>query len=330
MTLQLWSDLASEENITKLKEAIIQASPAVIDMKEASDEGAQSMSEHATTAHRENGDRPVVFEFTRLRPKFSFSCEALVLNTTQDSEMKTLHPDSKEALKVVNAGRGAASTLGSGHSANGRNSDDADGHLQIGSDPGEAAMEQSPASARVFSSVEELMKAEGFSGMARLTGVVVRKLLVDAPQDAATFAPVVCSALDRIFLAGDGSVALFLGDPMGTSRNSYLGGAGSVVCVHVDRDALRDILGGIPWKLPALCGKASGGSSSPGESDDAGAWEKVIFIARSLLHGLLLGGQEGEELSVVLACVASKDENGRVVPRGTSYRMVQLHANLAL
>lgn len=331
MKLRLWSDLASDENMTKLREVVIQPVPAVISEYKASDEGTQNAREGGATPLRRNGDRPIVFEFTRLRPEMSFSCEALLLNTTQDSEIKKLRPDSKEALTVANAVVGAvATTLGSAHLTKDPNSDATGYPPQMGSGSCEAAVEQSPGSARVFGSVDQLMNAEGFSGMARLTGVVVRKLLVDAPRDSATFAPTAPSALDASFLTGDGSVTLFLGDPVDTSKSGCLGGVESIVRVHVNHDALRDILGAIPWELSVLCGKASGGASSSSDLVDAAAWEAVAPVARSLLDGLVQGGQEGERLSVVLVCVASSDENGRVVQGGTLYRMVQLHANLAL
>lgn len=321
LTLQLWSDLASDGILTKLRAAAPQGSPSRVRAVAASGEETQRANDDAATGSGWNGDKPCVFEFTRLRPDFHSTCEALVLNTTSNSEVKQLDPQSKEALDIANAvldGATAMTTLGSAHLVDYRHADTT-GQTSNGSY--EAGIQCSPSVARVFSSVNELLAAEGYSGMARLVGVVVREFLVDPPRESAalttsspTFSGAPCAG---------GPAALFLGDP--ANRNS---GGESIVRVLVDGEALRDVLVGIPWEASALCGTASLGGSIWPHSNGV-AEQAAACVARSLLDGLVQGGREGELLDAVLACVASADENGRFVQGGTSYRLAQLHAHLA-
>lgn len=321
MVLQLWSNLASDEILMELRAAVPQGAPSRVRAIAASGEEARRANDDATTGSGRNGDEPCVFEFTRLRPDFHSSCEALVLNTTNNSEIKQLDPRSKEALDISTAvldGGAAMAILGSSQQVDNRHADTSG---QTSNGLYEAAIPCSPRVARIFSSVNELLAAEGYSGMARLVGVVVREFTVDPLRESAaqttgspTFPGAPCAGRPA---------TLFLGDP--ANRNSS---GESVVRVLVDDEALRDVLIGVPWEASALRDTSSIGGSSRPHSDRA-AEQAAACVARSLLDGLIQGGREGELLDAILACVASSDENGRVVQGGTSYRLAQLHAHLA-
>lgn len=315
MTLQVWGDLASQETITMLGEAAIITSNVTVGEKKT----AADLIGKAT-----------VFEFAKLQPEFSFACEALVLNTTKRSAIRKLAPDSREASCVI-AALVSAATVSSTAALRENNQRLGDPFVDFGEtlQPEPSVLpeaEASLASAQRFASVAELMSSEGFSGVCCLDGVVVRK--VEARQ---LRFPVV--ALPPFGDEGGSvsapprrpSVSIFLGDPKDVTqigRRSAGLGVEAVARVAVDGDTLQDLLGGIPKEFLMLGMDRQPGSD--GDVSDVGV-EAVVATARSLLDGLENGGEQGEGVDVVLACVACLDANGRVVPGGSSYRLMHLH-----
>lgn len=324
MTLQLWGDLACEETIAKLREGAVagqavQASP-----------GARTRPIKT----------PTVFEFTELQPEFSFSCEALVLNG-KGGKLRALPPDSPEAMRVSEAVVAAATaSLETGQSRDKAvssgstvavGSGETSSHAEAGRTVG--GMTALP---RRFESVAALMSADGFSGACRLRRAVVRK--VDAHYlsfpalrppvmsrnggTATTFGGKHPPGLRRVSLyVGDGEESL--SGLRGVDRS---GGVEAVIRVNVDGGALNDLLGCNPEELCALAPDAN--VEMEDSKDGGGVGVQVeIEVARvlwSLLEGLEVGGEQGEQVDVVLACSASVDANGWVTPGGSCYRLVSL------
>lgn len=324
MTLQLWGDLACEETIAKLREGAVaaqavQASPG---------------------ARKRPIKTPTVFEFTELQPEFSFSCEALVLNG-KGGKLRTLPPDSPEAMRVSEAVVAAATAL----LETGQNRDEA---VSAGSTVAFGSAETSSqaeagltvggvaALPRRFESVAALMSADGFSGACRLRRAVVRK--VDAHYLSSALRPPVISGnggtvttFDSRHRPGLRRVSLYVGD--GEESLSELsgvdrsGGVEAVIRVNVDGGALNDLLGCNPKELCALAADAN--VEVEDSKDGGGVGVQVeIEVARvlwSLLEGLEVGGERGERVDLVLACSASVDANGWITPGGSCYRLVSLH-----
>lgn len=315
MTLQLWGDLASEETISRLRAGVVAANG------------------EGTTPTRVGLIRtPAVFEFTRLRPEFSFLCEALVLNG-KNSSIRTLPRDSPDAISISRAVVAAAVMSEETHDKRGAEGPAVAGTAERSRTEALSPAESGPASARTFESVAALMSADGFSGAGCLSGVVVRK--VDAPCLAvpAALPPGFDSPINRTTTAvtavapasrGVPLVSVYLGDPEGLRYPTDAGrsvGVEAVLHVAVDGGALRDLLGCVSEEVLML---ARGTIASRGsESCDGGL--RVMKVARTLLDGLEVGGEEGERVDVMLACSASVDGNGRVTPGGSSYRLISLH-----
>lgn len=291
MTLQLWGDLATEELVAKLKEGV-------------------ATTRHNTSTASTNMDRalpdilrPAVFEFTRLRPEFSFSCEALVLNTTTNGTCRALHSNSPEAIAVADAVARYSkicpdepllhvdSKMRTMHVRASWSADDV-------------------ASIRRFDSVSELVTDHGFSGVCYLDGVIVRKAEIPDFEDGRTpLSPgVVCGSFHSHFLY------LYIGDPDEPESETRFpkSGRGPLVCVAVDGSALSDLLCGIPCELL-------------GCSTDSRVNIASIKLVRSFVDGLVVGSEQGERFNVMLACSASEDANGRVTPGGRRYRLVSFH-----
>lgn len=283
--LQLWGELASEENVCKLR---VEADYWV--MRETSPE-ARTVGKLA------------VFVFTRLRPEFSQSCEALVLNTTNSSEIRKLDAKCTMAHAVVGSvencksevcpSQGCEATAWSGAT--------------------------DPTLTRTFTSIDELTEEETFFGVANLPCVVVRKVetlrvLAEASttdlhgEQAISKAP-----------SSHGAVILYLGDPYHEDMQSIRGGVEATIRVVVGGGALSNLLGGIPHELLTL----SLGDEKSCERVD-GVHTAVGSVIRSLLDGLEEGGRAGEHLSVDLACITSADDNGKVLRGGISYRLIRL------
>lgn len=274
MTLQLWGNLATEELVAKLKEGI------------------------ATTRVNAHSDiaRPVVFEFTRLRPDFSFSCEDLVLNTTTYGTCRALAPNSPEAISVADAvarhskmclGEPLLSTM----------------HVRASS-----STDQTP-SIRRFDSVCDLVTSHGFSGVCYLDGVVVRKAEIPYLEDGRLSSPrPPCGSFHSPVLY------LYIGDPDEPDSKTRLSksGCAPVVCVTVDGNGLSDLLCGIPCDLL-------------GCSTDSSVNIASIKLVRSILDSLVVGSEQGERINAMLACSASEDANGLVTPGGGRYRLVSFH-----
>lgn len=266
-------------------------------------------------------NKPAVFEFTRLRPEFSFSCEALVLNTTAGANMRMLASDSPEAMAVSDAVVAAAAAS----RAPAESQRKSGGPTFVGFEEKAHAgvslpVEGGATSARRFSSVAELASTDGFSGVGCLTGVVVRK--VDAPH--LRLPGVSSPALSIAARSGSPvNMRIYLGDPEESGAFHTLGrsaGVEAVLRVSVSGGALRDLLGNIPLEMLTLATGSEGGDVC-----DVGV--HVASIARSLLDGFVAGGEQGERVDVVVACSACVDANGRVVSGGSSYRLVALHPN---
>lgn len=341
MTLQLWSSLASEEVVRKLREgAVGTASMAatVGTTGSTAQHGKQSLLDYSAS-RRGAGREAVVFEFTQLRPEFSFVCETLVLNTTRGSEIRTLSPSSPEACTIANTAvsstRAPATLPMMGGVALRTCGEDSKRSQQ---EENEYLMAANTSPARYFDSVSDLIMTDGFCGKACVKCVVVRK--VETPRCAAS--------QDTIgqteFRCPIGSAIVYLGDSAGASNTGRRGGVEAVIRVFLDGEALREFLGGICEDFFAdasdrkfVCdGKGETGRRSTcschghGKSGDVGVRKAVTAVACSLLDGLEKGGEEGELFDVVLACVASADENGRVVRGGTLYRLIELHASSLL
>lgn len=301
MILQLWGDLTSEDTLSSLRAGAIALSGTT---KEAAARGLMK--------------NPAVFEFARLRAEFSLSCEALVLNTTAGGTIRTLAPDTPDANfvadAVVRASSAPEATLG---------------EKQIFWDsPGKAQAEvafpteDGVASPRRFASVAELMSTDGYSGACVLAGVVVRK--VEAPglggdihtrhhhESARPPGPGRAQHVVRICL-GDA------GDSDASNSAGRCTGVEAVLRVVVDGGALRDLLGGIPEGLLA---PATGGGEGGAIAGDVS--HQAAGVLRSLLDGLEVGGEQGERVDVVLACLAAVDSNGLIIPGGTRYRLIKL------
>ncbi len=332
MTVQLWGDMASEETVHSLREGTVAAAAAAT--------AARGVAE-GTARGEETAGQPALFEFTRLRPSFSFSCEALVLNG-KSGTIRRLDPGSAEAASVSAAVQAGV----------GRQEDRADAAEPPPRPEAEAprflAEEGGPAAARRFESVAALMSADGFSGAGYLSNVVVRR--VDAPgfRSVAPAGVVVAAPGEHGRRDDDGglllnhhrggggggggggwvppAIRIYFGDPGDESepagrrrrRQARSAGVEAVLRVAVEGGALRDLLGGVPEELfmPA---------SANDDAVDAGR-----RVVGSLLEGLEVGGQRGERVDAVLACSAPVDANGRAISGGSSYRLIGLRPQYLL
>lgn len=342
MTLQLWGDLACEETIARLRAGAVAAQAA-----------------HPSPGARKGPIRnPTVFEFTELQPEFSFSCEALVLNG-KGGKIRTLPPESREVMRVSEAVMAAAAA--SVEAGQSRDDKAVSAGSTAAVDSTETALHAEAdfhakgmaALPRRFESVAALMSADEFSGACRLSGVVVRE--VDAPHlSFPALQPLASSpnggmaaAIGRRHPPGLGRVSLYVGDEEeslgGLSGVDRSGGVEAVIRVSVDGGALNDLLGCNPEELLALApdvdvegdvdidveGSVEDGvgvevEGSRGGGDVGGVWVEVARVLWSLLSGLEVGGERGERVDVVLACLASVDANGWVTPGGSCYRLVSL------
>lgn len=247
MTLQLWGALAADEIIDRLRAGAVAA-----------------QATHASPGARGGPlQSPVVFEFTDLQPEFSFSCEALVLNG-KNGKIRTLPPGSPEAMRVSEAVVAAATaSLETGQSLGKTitvgstiavDFPDTAPHADSSFHMGEMA-----ALPRRFESVTALMSADGFSGVCRLSKVVVRK--VDAPHlSSPGVRPgqnggIGDMAIDSGRPQEVGHVSLFVGDEDESESVSGVdrtGGVEAVIRVDVGGGALEDLLGCNPDELLAL------------------------------------------------------------------------------
>lgn len=311
MTLQLWGDLASERIITTLREATLAGTEQAVRRREQ-----RRSAQISTSTGQADMDKPVVFEFTRLRPEFSVSCEALVLNTTQSGEIKALAPQSPEACAVADQVSRATRAIVLGDLEDG---DEAMHVSQVAREEGNRLVADAPASATRFESVGQLLSDEGFCGLARLNRVVVRR--IDSSQLATHSSSVNSLETHRMSNTRSCSpVTVYVGDPV--DDKGFAGGVAAVVKVAVDGGPLLDLLGGMPEELLTLTRDES---KAGGSVVDAAVRTAAWAVARSLLDGLEAGGEQGEVVSVDLACVARADENGQVVRGGTLYRLVACH-----
>ncbi|CAN0548050.1 unnamed protein product, partial [Ectocarpus sp. 8 AP-2014] len=178
-----------------------------------------------------------------------------------------------------------------------------------------------PASARRFESVAALMSADGFSGAGYLANVVIRK--VCAPWLSAAGPPGEHGRAASLPSLGGVAppVVIYFGDPdepvpAAAAGDARSAGVEAVLGVTADGGALHELLGGVPLDLLAV---GSGSSSRGGMAGDVGR-----RVVQCLLDGLEVGGRRGERVDVALACSASADENGRLIPGGSSYRLVSL------
>ncbi|CAM9206443.1 unnamed protein product [Ectocarpus sp. 12 AP-2014] len=309
MTLQLWGDMASDETIDSLRGRAIAA-------------GMNDVS-----AHDGKMERPAVFEFTRLQPSFSFSCEALVLNGKSGTATQ-MDGGSAEAVSVSTAVLASAAAAAA---AAGEGDERAPVSLATaksscaGSPSFLAQGAAAPASARRFESVAALMSADGFSGAGYLGNVVVRK--VCAPWLSAAGSPDEHGRDASLPSLGGVAppVVIYLGDPdepvpavaaVAAAGDARSAGVEAVLGVTADGGALHEMLGGVPLDLLAV---GSGSSSRRGMAGDVGR-----RVVQCLLDGLEVGGHRGERVDVALACSASADENGRFIPGGSSYRLISL------
>lgn len=273
MTLQLWGDLATEELVAKLKE------------------GIAITRDDASTAFPDIA-RPTVFEFTRLRPDFSFSCEALVLNMTKNGTCRSLDSNSPDAISVVDAVARYRKRY-PGESLLHADSTLSTMHVRASSST------DNTASIRRFESVCSLVTCRGFSGICYIDGVVVRKVEMSYFEDGRSHSPV---------------LYLSIGDPDQPESKTRLSksGCAPLVCVAVDGNALNDLLGGIPCDLL-------------GCSTDSGVNTAAMKLVQSFVDGLVVGSEQGEMINVMLACSASEDANGWMTPEGCRYRLVSFH-----
>ena len=324
MTLQLWGDMASDDTVQSLREGAIAA------LRSSARGGAVQ--------------KPPVFEFSRLQPSFSFSCEALVLNG-KSGTVKRMESDSAEAVSVsaaVLTAAAAAATVAAAdpptaavEAAAGSAAHDEETIRRVDTAKSLRAGEQAarflaeeggPAAARRFESVAALMSADGFSGAGYLSNVVVRK--VDAPslsRPGIVLHPCcdggghpLNSRRPPPSRAGvDPPLTIYLGDPDEAEPAKEMAqsaaGVEAVLRVTVGGGARCDLLGGIPGELLV---PPTGGHARVDAVADAGR-----TVAKSLLGGLEV---EGERVDVVLACSAALDANERVIPGGARYRLVSL------
>lgn len=298
----------------------------------ASDETIDSLREGAIAAGK-NGvsardgamERPAVFEFTRLQPSFSFSCEALVLNGKSGT---ATHMDrgSAEAVSVSTAVLASAAAAAAGEGGERASVSLATAKSSWAGAPSFLAQGAGPpASARRFESVAALMSADGFSGAGYLVNVIVRK--VCAPWMSAAGPPGEHGRAASLPSLGGVAppVVIYFGDPdepvpaaaaAATAGDARSAGVEAVLGVTADGGALHELLGGVPLNLLAV---GSGSSSRGGMAGDVGR-----RVVQCLLDGLEVGGRRGERVDVALACSASADENGRFIPGGSSYRLISL------
>ena len=295
MTLQLWGEKASEDTLAKLRAGVIVARGA--------------FSAETDTALSGEAGGPVVFEFVRLRPEFSFSCEALVLNMTGSGNLRILPSKSPEAICVANAvSCDNRTTLG-------KISVHPDSDVRMANVGAAWYSENESTWARRFTSVAELVTDHGFSGVCLVEGVIVRKVggpslvgILEGGKQLSSLPPV---------------LHVFFGDPnesreseTGSSKSSY----DAIVCVSVNGGALSDLLGGVPWEL--LTSGANVGTH--GARFGVAATE----LAQSLVDGLVGGGKQRERFDVILACSATEDANGHMIPGGFRYRLVKFRVCL--
>ncbi|CAB1108363.1 unnamed protein product [Ectocarpus sp. CCAP 1310/34] len=308
MTLQLWGDMASDETIDSLRGRAIAA-------------GKNDVSAHDRTM-----ERPAVFEFTRLQPSFSFSCETLVLNG-KSGTVTQMDRGSAEAVSVSTAVLASAAAAAAGEGDERAPVSLATAKSSCAGSPSFLAQGAgAPASARRFESVAALMSADGFSGAGYLDNVVVRK--VCAPWLSAAGSPDEHGRAASLPSLGGVAppVVIYLGDldePVPAAAAAAAGtcdawsaGVEAVVGVTADGGALHELLGGVPLDLLAV---GSGRGSRRGMAGDVGRG-----VVQCLLDGLEVGGRRGERVDVALACSASADENGRFIPGGSSYRLISL------
>ncbi|CAM9152725.1 unnamed protein product [Ectocarpus sp. 4 AP-2014] len=306
MTLQLWGDMASDETIDSLRGRAIAA------------------GKNGVSAHDGTMERPAVFEFTRLQPSFSFSCEALVLNGKSGTAAQ-MDRGSAEAVSVSTAVLASAAAAAAGEGDERAPVSLAAAKSSCAGSPSFLAQGAgAPASARRFESVAALMSADGFSGAGYLGNVVVRK--VCAPWLSAAGSPHEHGRAASLPSLGGVAppVVIFLGDPdepvpaaaAAAAGDARSAGVEAVLGVTADGGALHELLGGVPLHLLAV---GSGSSSHRGMAGDVGR-----RVVQCLLDGLEVGGRRGERVDVALACSASEDENGRFIPGGSSYRLISL------
>ncbi|CAN0240744.1 unnamed protein product [Ectocarpus fasciculatus] len=317
MTLQLWGDMASDDTIDSLRGGAIAAA-----------------GKNGVPAPDGTTERPTVFEFTRLRPSFSFLCEALVLNGKSGTATQ-MDRGSAETVSVSKAVLASAAAAAAAAAAGGEGDERAPVSLattkasRTGAPSFLAQGAGAPASARRFESVAALMSADGFSGAGHISNVVVRK--VCAPWLSTAGPPGEHGRASSLPSLGGVAppVVIYFGDPdesvpaaaaaaaaaAGEARSA---GVKAVLGVTADGGALHELLGGVPVGLLAV-GRGGSSSRGGGIADDVGR-----RTARCLLDGLEVGGRQGERVDVALACSASADENGRFIPGGSSYRLIHL------
>lgn len=313
MLLQLWGDLASQQNLSNLRGgAIVPWSVSPL---------REERSSRDTSVRGQTGMKLAIFSFSRLRPDFSYSCESLVLNTTRHSEIREVGLDSGDARDIADAFQQAGLDQGKVH----HGSREGKPHLCAQSWPMKQALcpgvPVSPT-VRMFASVNELVGEESFSGVAKIEDVVVRKVEAWGCPAGKEKGDIYSTeaGIFPTFPPSHGTITLFLGDPWKRRIGSADAGVEATARVRVEGGALQNLLGGIPRDI--LRGSSTKYSR---EEKHNPALEKVASrIVRSFLEGLEAGGRDDERMSVELACMTSVDENGMLLRGGTSYRLINV------
>lgn len=332
MILQLWGTVASDENLRKLSEGIRGTGSA-------SPLGGGELGGVNGSSSVEPARSLAVFAFTRLRPDFSYSCQALVLNTTDGSEIRQLPPQSP-AVRAFE--QSSACGLPRERPAMERavvNPNQQDLTLASRLRSWGVTQQALPhdddtvlwSLPRDFASVEELVSLEYFCGVAILPCVTVRKVEAFrsmggvAVPDAHARDPKTHSNLEPY-----STLVLHIGDPWNQYRETNsTRGIEATARVVVAGEGLRRLLGGLvaPDLLNLLFLPRRDDGAAPlkdDEESDSRGKPAEVRVVECLLEGLQSGGLEGEEFSMHLACVANADDNGKLLPGGTSYRLLKM------
>lgn len=244
-----------------------------------------------------------------------------MLNTTTGGTIRELPSDCHDARRVADAVVAAAETLRAPSTWLDRGDDRVDALVDAADENyshGISTADRRPIPARHFVSVADVLSAGEFPGMGYLRGVVIKR--VEAPgletpmPSSSGSGDVSCIEASR---HGVPQIRIHLCDPSASDAQAEYAAAQAVLNATVDGGMLCDVLGGIPEAL--LFHRCNHGEGTTG-----GLRALATNIARRLVEGLKVGGDEGERVDVNVVCKASIDANGRAIPGGSGFRLISL------